>query len=286
MTERCHQRGSRAKLGEDVETRPLYRLNGASLSREFGPRSDGRGNSSPPQSLCDLWVFRVAHFGMVDDPSNLAPRAHALAPAVPLTELVRDAAAGSERAWTQLVRAYAPRLYALVYSRVRNATAAEDIAQSVLTTVAIKLRQGSYAEEGRFESWLFRIAMNRVRDHVRSQKRRGVSASIDAVEEPQASQQQEVGADHAVLSQRLSLAMQELSDADREVIELRHHGGMSFPDMAEVLGEPLGTLLARHHRALAKLKAILERPPNAPDHIDGTGKGSRASKQGGCHVDH
>ena len=44
--------------------------------------------------------------------------------------------------------------------------------------------------------------------------------------------------------------MARLHDADREVIELRHHGGLSFKQIAELLDEPLGTLLARHHRAL------------------------------------
>lgn len=49
--------------------------------------------------------------------------------------------------------------------------------------------------------------------------------------------------------QRLKRAM-DLSEADREIVELRHHGGLSFKQIADVLGEPMGTLLARHHRAL------------------------------------
>ena len=53
--------------------------------------------------------------------------------------------------------------------------------------------------------------------------------------------------------------MEHLSPADREVIELRHHAQMGFKQMSEVLDEPLGTLLARHHRALRKLREILER---------------------------
>jgi DNA-directed RNA polymerase specialized sigma24 family protein len=49
------------------------------------------------------------------------------------------------------------------------------------------------------------------------------------------------------------------------VIDLRHVGGLSFKQMADALGEPVGTLLARHHGALAKLRALIEqdlgRPP-------------------------
>ena len=55
----------------------------------------------------------------------------------------------------------------------------------------------------------------------------------------------------------LRAAMAQLPEADREIIELRHHGGMSFKQMADLLSEPLGTLLARHHRALRKLKQLM-----------------------------
>jgi RNA polymerase sigma-70 factor (ECF subfamily) len=53
--------------------------------------------------------------------------------------------------------------------------------------------------------------------------------------------------------------MEGLTDTDRDVIELRHHGGLSFKQIAELLDEPLGTLLARHHRALRKLRETMER---------------------------
>lgn len=205
-------------------------------------------------------------------------------------DLVRAAAAGSPQAWEAIVRLYAPRLYAMVMSRTRNATVSEDVTQAVLATVAVKLCQGGYNEVGRFESWLFRIAMNRVRDHVRSIKRRGASASLDEAPELAAEGHDAGGAEeHALLSKRLGEAMMKLSDADREVIELRHHGGMSFRDMAEVLDEPVGTLLARHHRALAKLKAILhqtnaDRMPRDEGGTDGTNRQGTGEGKGIYHA--
>jgi RNA polymerase sigma-70 factor (ECF subfamily) len=51
--------------------------------------------------------------------------------------------------------------------------------------------------------------------------------------------------------------MLRLPDADREIVELRHQGGLSFKQLADLLNEPLGTLLARHHRALKKLHSLL-----------------------------
>jgi RNA polymerase sigma factor (sigma-70 family) len=57
---------------------------------------------------------------------------------------------------------------------------------------------------------------------------------------------------------QLSKALARLPEADREIIELRHTGGMSFRALSDYYGEPVGTLLARHHRALRKLRVMLE----------------------------
>jgi RNA polymerase sigma-70 factor (ECF subfamily) len=179
-----------------------------------------------------------------------------------LTPILEAASRGDESAWRALVDRYGGRVFALARSRCGSADVAEEITQSVFATLAGKLSaaSGGYRERGRFESWLFRIAMNRVRDHVRRVKRSLTVNDGAALErEPagegpprdgEASGAGEVG--------RLREAMAHLSEADREVIELRHHGGLSFQQMAELLDEPLGTLLARHHRALRKLREWLE----------------------------
>lgn len=172
-----------------------------------------------------------------------------------LARLLAGAGRGDAASWRELVYRYSRRVYALAKSRSRNHDVAEEIAQSVFATLAQKLAQGEYGEEGKFEPWLFRIAANRVRDYIRRQRLAPASADsevLDCVGVPRAEARQ---ADQAAL-QLLSLrrAMERLSDADRDVVELRHHGGLSFKQIAEMLGEPIGTLLARHHRALRKLK--------------------------------
>jgi RNA polymerase sigma-70 factor (ECF subfamily) len=176
-----------------------------------------------------------------------------------LAPLLKAASRGDPAAWRELVNRYSRRVYALAKSRCRNEDVAEEIAQSVFATVAAKLGSGQYTEVGRFESWLFRVAMNRVRDTVRRAKRRPETHDAEALEhQPSApGREQESGVDQGSLI-RLREAMAGLSEADREVIELRHHGGLSFKQMSEILEEPVGTLLARHHRALKKLRETLE----------------------------
>lgn len=174
-----------------------------------------------------------------------------------LAQILAAAGTGQEAAWREIVGRYSRRVFALAKSRCRNVDLAEEITQSVFATVASKLGQGLYAEKGRFESWLFRITMNRVRDEARRSRRQHTfSESEDRLETIAGPRQGRSAGGEGV--DELRRAIEELPDADREIIELRHHGGMSFKQIADLLEEPLGTLLARHHRALRKLKDVLE----------------------------
>ncbi|MBX3406239.1 MAG: sigma-70 family RNA polymerase sigma factor [Phycisphaeraceae bacterium] len=210
-----------------------------------------------------------------------------------VTLLLRAASEGDEAAWRSLVGLYARRVYALAKSRLGRGIAAgggswvsgsvsghgpetggfarqagggrrrsegcelaEEITQSVFVTVASKLVGGGYTEQGRFESWLFRVAMNRIRDEVRRARRQAAPTDPEALNTLAAG---ETGPDdeRPAMLDALRSALERLADTDREVIELRHHAGMSFKQIADLLEEPIGTLLARHHRALRKLKDIM-----------------------------
>lgn len=195
-----------------------------------------------------------------------------------LPTILEAAAGGDENAWRIVIDLYSRRVYALARSRLGESRheLAEEITQSVFVTVACKIgRQGDgegagsggYTERGRFESWLFRVAMNRIRDEVRRSRRSPGSLEFTdpaSVSDRPGRDEDEVRGRLATLRNALSL----LSDADREVVELRHHAGMSFKSMAELLDEPIGTLLARHHRALKKLKNLMSGPEQAGPRLE------------------
>ncbi|PCI11236.1 hypothetical protein COB72_01460 [bacterium] len=177
-----------------------------------------------------------------------------------LSSIVARAATGDESAWEQLVALYSRRVFAMARSRLHDEELAEEITQSVFVTIATKLNGSDYTEQNRFEPWLFRITMNRVRDYCRKRSRHakpmapehfaGVEGRPEADVHDQADTQKQI--------ESLRSAMEQLSDTDREIIELRHHGQLSFKQIAEMTGDPIGTLLARHHRALKKLRSIIE----------------------------
>lgn len=180
-----------------------------------------------------------------------------------LERVLRSAVGGDARAWERLVANFAPRIHGLVRAHVADSDLAMEIVQSTFTTVATKLAE--YVESGRFESWIFRIAMNRLRDEMRRRRRhakpmdQGHFDSAQRVGGSNSSEEPGEGFDRAIAADRLTAALSQLNPEDREIVDLRHFGGMSFKELAAYFEEPLGTLLARHHRALRKLRGILER---------------------------
>ncbi len=174
-----------------------------------------------------------------------------------LEETLQRATTGDEAAWRDIVEAYTPRVFGLIRAQCGNVDLAEEITQSTFCTVVERI--GRYAEVGRFESWLFRIAMNRLRDEMRRRRRQanpvesetlvGLAGAGDDAPDGSGDGGEDVAG--------LQAALGRLSEADRQVIHLRHFTGLSFAAIAGILGEPLGTVLARQHRALKKLRQHL-----------------------------
>lgn len=182
-----------------------------------------------------------------------------------LEQTLRRAAEGDERAWGQIVQTYTPRVYGLLRAQCGSGDLAEEITQSTFCTVVVKIT--SYTELGRFEPWLFRIAMNRLRDEMRRRKRQATPVEDEKLTGLAGAAHE--GPDAAAGPQAADLealrdGLARLSDADQRIIHLRHHAELSFKQIADVLEQPLGTVLARHHRALKKLRDMLG--PSPGDH--------------------
>ncbi|MBL1216462.1 MAG: sigma-70 family RNA polymerase sigma factor [Planctomycetes bacterium] len=184
------------------------------------------------------------------------------------TSILERAAGGDQTAWRDIVEHYGSRVHGLIRSQCRDDDLAEEITQSVFCTVAQKLGSDSgYVELGRFDAWIFRVAMNRLRDEMRRRKRQAAPSEQGVLEEagpknetPEVTPTLRLVADEDDREDREALreALETLGPADRLVLELRHRAGWSFKEIADELGQPIGTVLARQHRALKKLKSLLE----------------------------
>lgn len=170
---------------------------------------------------------------------------------------------GDQQAWRQLIEQYSGRVFGLVYRQCGNAELSEEIAQATFVKVVSKL--GDYQAQGRFEAWLFRIALNLLRDEMRRRKRQA-SPTDFAETPPEALGARNPGElddsplaplHQAETNEKLHQAIARLGEADRQIIHLRYVAELTYPQIAESLDQPLGTVLARGHRALKKLKDML-----------------------------
>ncbi len=172
--------------------------------------------------------------------------------------LIKQAVDGDDAAWCSMVAEYAPRVHALLVSNCHDHDLAEEITQSTFCTVAAKLQ--NYVEQGKFESWLFRIAMNRLRDEMRRRKRQAIPVAGEVLR-PVAKTGREDRSPHqkidSDMAEALWAAVAGLAEADQQVLHLRHVAGLSFKQIAEQLEHPLGTVLARHFRAIKRLREAL-----------------------------
>jgi RNA polymerase sigma factor (sigma-70 family) len=111
---------------------------------------------------------------------------------------------------------------------------------------------------GGFKSWLFRIATNKANDHWRSRGREKsateglklvTDADLPAAGERLESTEQQL---------KLQKAIQQLPEAQRQVLMLRYYSDLKFVEIAEMLGCPLNTALGRMHKAILKLRQLME----------------------------
>ncbi|MEX0774146.1 MAG: RNA polymerase sigma factor [Phycisphaeraceae bacterium] len=195
-----------------------------------------------------------------------------------LDGILTRAAQGDAGAWRELVEIYSRRVYGLLVRQCGDRDLAEEITQATFVKVVGHI--GKYREEGKFEPWLFRIAMNKLRDEMRRRKRQAQSVDMSAgrsdeggvwaameskvtgVRGPSGGSETAGGdpVENASLAeqiQQLQDAIAQLSAADQEILHLRHTAGMGFAEIATTLNQPLGTVLARGHRALAKLRKMM-----------------------------
>lgn len=186
-----------------------------------------------------------------------------------LEDLVARAQAGDEAAQAEIVRRYAPRLEGMLRGEVGEQYRArfdtEDVLQSSLGVALRDLPDLEFRTPKAFEGWLFQVARRRLLDGIRRHRAgpRDVRRERDLDAEgvgPANLTTPTRGVERAEVTADVRAAVADLEDEERRIVELRSYEGLTFGDIAKIVGLP-GKDAARdcYRRSLLKMGDLLDR---------------------------
>lgn len=177
--------------------------------------------------------------------------------------LITDFLSGNNTSFEVLLNRYKNRVYGFVYSKVNDANLADDIFQDTFVKVVKTLRSGRYNEEGRFLSWVLRIAHNLIVDHYRKSNRMPkYESSREEYDVVANLSDDNLNAEFCLIESQIHTDLvsliNELPDTQQEVIRMRLYKDMSFKDIADDTGVSINTALGRMRYAVINLRKLIE----------------------------
>jgi RNA polymerase sigma-70 factor (ECF subfamily) len=171
--------------------------------------------------------------------------------------LVALAARSEQAALEELYDRYGRAAYGLALRVLRDGALAEDAVQEAFLAVW-RTAPRFVPERGAASAWILTLVHRRAVDVVRREQRR----RADPLE--QVMEQGGGGADEEawlrLQRERVQAALQQLPDPQREALELAYYGGFTQSELAERLGQPIGTIKSRMFAGLARLRELLGEP--------------------------
>ena len=174
---------------------------------------------------------------------------------------------GNESAFNLLVDRYQSKVFTTIFLIVKDQDVAEDLLQDVFVKVLHTFNSDKYNEEGKFQPWLLRIAHNLAIDHFRKAKRYPTilledgSNLLNSLKFASASsEQQQIKEETLVWVRNL---IDELPEAQKEVVIMRHYLDLSFQEIAEQTGVSINTALGRMRYALNHIRKKMKQQTSA-----------------------
>jgi RNA polymerase sigma factor (sigma-70 family) len=168
--------------------------------------------------------------------------------------LVALAARSEQSALAELYDRYSRPAYGLALRILRDESLAEDAVQEAFLAVW-RTAPRFVPEKGKASTWILTLVHRRAVDVVRREQRRHAD-SLEQAPEPGGG-----GADEEawlrLQRERVQTALKQLPDQQREALELAYYGGFTQSELAERLGQPIGTIKSRMFTGLSRLRELL-----------------------------
>lgn len=179
------------------------------------------------------------------------------------TTLIAEFISGNSNSFSILLVRYQKRVYGFIFSKVNDPDLADDIFQDTFIKVVKSLRLGKYKDEGRFLSWVIRIAHNLIMDHYRKinrlPKHESRIENFDVLDRLiEQSNSIEDSMIETQIHADLSILIEELTDNQKEVLLMRLFKDMSFKEIADHTDVSINTALGRMRYAVINLRKMIE----------------------------
>ena len=177
------------------------------------------------------------------------------------SDVLADVMAGDVNAFEKIVDRHKNRLFNFVYRFVGDRETAEDIVQE--TFLRAFRRRKEYRAIANFSTWLFTIAGNLAKSELRRRKRwRFLSLNWDeetetGIDIPDESQRPDLVTETSLADRQIQEAIESLPANYRKVVLLRDVEGLSYQEIAQIVGRPVGTVKSRVNRARLRLQRRL-----------------------------
>lgn len=182
---------------------------------------------------------------------------------LPDYELIKRFMNGSQPSIEELINRYKTKIYTYILLMVKNQQLAEDLFQETFIKVIQSLKMHKYKDNGKFVSWIIRIAHNLVIDHFRKEKQINTCNNEDYETDLFNSSKFSVKnieqlIVHDQIIKDVRKLIDELPDDQKEVVMLRHYGQLSFKEIAEQTDVSINTALGRMRYALINMRKMIE----------------------------
>lgn len=178
--------------------------------------------------------------------------------------LVNNYIAGDECALAVLVERHQSKIYGYIYSKVSDRDLTEDIFQETFFKVIHTLKSKKYYnEEGKFLSWVLRIANNLIVDKFRNDKKMFMKRDTDEFSIFSAITDNSPNIEKELIKNQVDMDLkkiiQKLPQDQKEVLMMRYYSDMSFKEIADITGVSVNTTLGRMRYAITNLRKVIEK---------------------------